>query len=274
MSRRADCFFAAALLLAARVVSAEGGDETKRACASAYEQSQRLRQDGKLVEAREQAVRCAQTACPALLTTDCAHWVEELDQALPTIVIDARDEAGKELRHVRVALDGRTLSEELEGVAFALNPGRHRFRFQAPGRAPIERDEVIVQGRKNQRLEVELRTGNAVTAPAAKQGRSPWAYTTGAVAVLGLSGFGYFGLIGNSRRNELDSSCKPRCTERELAPMRRDYLVADTALAVGVAAAAATAILLLTGGSSDARAPIAHGSHKAEPNVRKLYAHD
>jgi hypothetical protein len=271
LSRRAPYLFALALLLAASTLSAEPADETKRACANAYEQCQRLRQDGKLVEAREQAVRCAQTACPALLTTDCAHWVEELDQALPSIVVDARDESGKELHHVRVALDGRTLSENLEGVAFALNPGRHSFRFQAPGRAPVERDEVIVQGRKNQRLEVELRTENVAEAPTVSRRPSPWAYTTGSVAALGFVGFSYFGLIGNSRRRELDGSCKPRCTDAELSPMRRDYLVADSALAVGVVAAAATAILLLNGGTYE-RAPIAHPTHSAAPNVRKLYA--
>jgi hypothetical protein len=260
VSRPFNAFVAAALLSAPASVAAEEADQTKRACAAAYEQTQRFRQDGKLVEAREQAVRCAQTACPALLTSDCAHWVEELDQALPTVVIDARDEAGKQLRGVRVVLDGRTLSAEADGVAFTLNPGPHRFRFQAAGRTPAELEEVIVQGRKNQRLQVELKPSAQTPAAAQPARYSPWAYTTGSVGILGLSGFTYFGLIGNSRKKALESSCSPRCTDSDLAPMRRDYLVADAALVVGIVAVATTAILLLEGRSQREEAAAAHAA--------------
>jgi hypothetical protein len=237
------------LLSVSTSISAQEADQTKRACAAAYEQSQRLRQDGKLVEAREQAVRCAQAACPALLTADCSHWVDELDQALPTVVLDVRDEAGRELQGVRVALDGRMLGEEAQGVAFALNPGPHRFRFQAPGRRPVEVEEVVVQGRKNQRVEAELTLSRPAPTVAPKVHYSPWAYTTGSLGILGLSGFTYFGLIGNARKKELEGSCRPRCTDADLSPMRRDYLVADVALTVGVVALATTTILLLEGRS-------------------------
>jgi len=235
-----------ALLTTSASVSAQEADQTKRACAASYEQTQRLRQDGKLVEAREQAVACAQAACPALLTSDCSHWVEELDQALPTLVLDVHDEAGRELPGVRAALDGQTLGPGSQGVAFALNPGRHRFRFQAPGRAPVELEEVVVQGRKNQRIEVELKPSAAPAAPPPKP-YSPWAYTSGSLGILGLSGFSYFGLIGNARKKELEGSCSPRCRDADLSPMRRDYVVADVALTVGVVAIATTAILLLEG---------------------------
>ena len=249
LSRRLSSLVAFALLTTSASVSAQEPDQTKRACAASYEQTQRLRQDGKLVEAREQAVACAQAACPALLTSDCSHWVEELDQALPTLVLDVHDEAGRALPGVQVALDGRRLGAGSQGVAFALNPGPHRFRFQAPGRAPVELEEVVVQGRKNQRIEVELKP-SAAPAPVPPRPRySPWAYTTGSLGILGVSGFTYFGLIGNARKKELEGSCSPRCSDADLSPMRRDYLVADVALTVGVVAIATTAILLLEGRS-------------------------
>jgi hypothetical protein len=254
------------VLLAVLTVSAsafaQDAEQTKRACATSYEQTQRLRQDGKLVEAREQAVACAQAQCPALLTADCSHWVEELEQALPTVVIDVRDEAGRELQGVRIALDGRTLGGEAQGVAFALNPGPHRFRFQAPGRSPAELEEVVVQGRKNQRVEVELKPSSPAPAPAEAAHYSPWTYTAGSIGVLGLTGFTYFGLIGNARKKELENSCRPRCTDAELSPMRRDYAVADVALAVGVVALATSAVLLLQGRPKHeqaARVAAAHG---------------
>ena len=149
----------AVVLLALVPATAAAQDElsTKRACAASYEQAQRLRQDGKLLEAREEAVQCAQSTCPALLTSDCARWVDELDQALPSVIVDARDEAGKELPGLRVILDGRELPQQRSGLAFSLNPGPHRFRFQAAGHAPVELEELVVQGRKNQAVEVKLK---------------------------------------------------------------------------------------------------------------------
>jgi hypothetical protein len=53
-------------------------DAVDPACFDAYEQTQRLRIDGKLAEARDQAWICARDACPAVLREDCFRWHTEL----------------------------------------------------------------------------------------------------------------------------------------------------------------------------------------------------
>src|SRR5262245_12836867 len=61
-----------------------------RACASAYEQGQRLRKQGALRAAREEVVLCASDSCPAALRDDCMQWLREIERALPTVVLVAR----------------------------------------------------------------------------------------------------------------------------------------------------------------------------------------
>jgi hypothetical protein len=267
------------LVLAASAPSiahAEDELETKRACAASYEQTQRLRQDGKLVEAHEQAVLCAQSSCPALLTADCAHWVDELDQALPSVVVTARDAGGKDLPGLRVMVDGRELPRQRSGLALTLNPGPHRFRFQAPGRTPVEREEVVLQGRKNQTIEVVL--GEPTTATPAKAQRSaqPWLYVAASTSALGAIGFAYFGLIGRAREHDAQNGCAPRCTDSDLGPMKQAYLAADISLGLAAVGIATSLVLLATSASSE-RAPAqaeggalaAHEAHNRERLLRK-----
>jgi hypothetical protein len=250
------------------VARAQDELETKRACATSYEQTQRLRQDGKLVEAREQAVLCAQSTCPALLTADCARWVDELDQALPSVIVDAHDEAGRELPGLRVVLDGRELAKPRAGVAFALNPGPHRFRFQAPGRTPVELEEVVVQGRKNRPIEVVLKSP-AISLPAApRPSVGPWLYVSSAAGALGIVGFTYFGLIGQARESDAKSGCAPRCSDAELKPMKQAYLAADISLGLAVTGAVTSLVLLAAGYASPERAADAHQAHVGDRYLR------
>lgn len=244
--------------------------ETKRACAASYEQTQRLRQDGKLVEAHEQAVLCAQSSCPALLTSDCARWADELDQALPSVVVVARDAAGKDLPGLRVMVDGRELPNQRSGLAITLNPGPHRFRFQAPGRTPIEREEVIVQGRKNQAIDVVL-SEPARLAAAAPQSTPPWLYVTASTSALGAIGFAYFGLIGRAREHDAQSGCAPRCSDSDLKPMKQAYLAADISLGLAAVGIATSLVLLATSSPAKARdgALTAHEAHSQARYLRK-----
>jgi hypothetical protein len=64
----------------------------------------------------------------------------------------------------------------------------------------------------------------------------PAAVVVGAVGVLGLGGFAYFGLTGKARESQLDSSCAPRCQQSDADHLRMTYLAADISLGVGVAA--------------------------------------
>jgi hypothetical protein len=71
-----------ALLLIASTARAQ--DAQKEACANAYDTSQVLRDEGKLLLAREQLAVC-ERACPPKLAVDCTKWRTEVEARLASI---------------------------------------------------------------------------------------------------------------------------------------------------------------------------------------------
>lgn len=237
-----------------------GGDAHKAECASAYAETQRLRQGGKQLAALERAVFCAQPTCPDLLVGDCTRWVSELEASLPSVVIEARDAAGNPLANVAVSIDGEALAERLDGRALRVDPGEHHFRFERDGQR-VERRLVVVEGSKNQRLLVEFPAAASDSsrqpAPAINGGGlTPTVYVTAALAAAGGVGFAYFGLRGNDRYDELQGQCAPRCNDDDLSPVRRDWLLADISLGVSLVSLGAMTWLLLSDGGEQAPAEL------------------
>jgi hypothetical protein len=59
-------------------------------------------------------------------------------------------------------------------------------------------------------------------------------YALGGVALVGAGSFAYFALSGRAKESEL--GCSPRCSDSQLDPITRDYLIADISLGVSVLA--------------------------------------
>src|SRR5262245_57907091 len=53
----------------------DGKADGKKVCLAQHEQSQVLRRDNKLTEARAALLACAQDACPASVRADCVDWL-------------------------------------------------------------------------------------------------------------------------------------------------------------------------------------------------------
>lgn len=123
--------------------------DSKQECSLAYDQTQTLRDGGKLVEARRQALRCSASTCAAFVVKDCARWLQEIDASLPTVVFTAEDASGADTLAVRLFVDDQLLGEKLDGKAVALDPGEHTLRFEAAGGAVVEQKLVARQGEKN-----------------------------------------------------------------------------------------------------------------------------
>jgi hypothetical protein len=256
MSRTGRGWLAPGILLSALAVSADtsaaapGG--LKQQCVEAYGQTQALRKSAHLRSARDSALTCAQAACPAVVKRDCAAWLGELEQSLPTVVLSARDGAGRETTAVRVFVDDAPFVERLDGRSVALDPGERAFRFELDGAPPRELRTLIREGEKNRPIEISF-------APAPPQ-RSPEAASTpagvfilGGVGVLALGSFATFALLGKSQKSDLESSCAPRCTDEEVGRVRTKLLIGDISLVTGIVAlGAATTLFLL-----DRRAPSA-----------------
>jgi hypothetical protein len=159
---------AAALLLAPASASA---DVTKDQCVDANAKAQPLRRDGKLGAARVELQICADPHCPGMVRDDCAQRLDELERAQPTIVFEAKDSVGNDISAVRVSMDGRALTDKLDGSALAVDPGEHTFAFEVAGQPTVTRRLVLHEGEKGRREHLVFIS--AAPAPAAAPATPP-----------------------------------------------------------------------------------------------------
>jgi len=219
-------------------------------CIQSYEQTQTLRRAGKLHEARAEAAKCASDTCPAVLAKDCAKWLSEIEQSIPTVVFDVRSASGDELTDVRVLVDGKVLAEKLDGRSVTLDVGPHSFRFESKdGKGlPAEHRTVIHEGDKNRKISVMLAASQAVRpTPEPKAERpvpaSTWIFGGVALASLGVGTV--FALDGSSKESDLDR-CRPSCPGSAVNEASTSYAVADILLTAGVVSAIAAAAIYFT----------------------------
>jgi hypothetical protein len=213
--------------------------DTKQACIDANERAQIDQRAGKLHEARRQLVFCANVACPAVVRSDCARLLNDVSQAMPTVVVDARDAKGAETTRVRMLVDGAVIAEQLEGTEVEVDPGEHTLRFEAAGGKTREQRLVLKEGDKRRRVVVDFYEAPpedhaADVAQPSRTSAVPLILLLG-VGALGTAGFATFGLVGYSQERGLASSCAPRCSDGQLRPVRTDYLLSDVSLGVAVA---------------------------------------
>jgi hypothetical protein len=250
---------ALAIALPARVAAAAN---TRDACFTAYEQAQRLRQDGKLRASRAELTVCADAACPRFVKKDCSTWIGEVEAKMSAIAVVGAHTSAAESR-VAIYVDGARLPDPLAGEPTPVDPGPHDIRYELDGRF-VERQVVVPEGDKSFSLILDVGT-LFPTAPQAPQApRAPQApqdvahpadtpapawyarlpvptYVLGAVSALGLVSFASFALQGKATE-----ACAPSCTRSEVSSLRAQYLAADVSLATAIAAGAGAVYFALT----------------------------
>jgi hypothetical protein len=253
----------ASTLIASVLLSADSlqAADDKQVCLGAYISAQRLRQEDKLVEAREQLLTCARDVCPPTLKKDCTTWTAEVDQALPSVVIDARDSDGADVIDVKVTVDGKPFADRLDGKPRPLNPGVHTFRYETEG-APVISEKVVVRaGEKMRKVIVKFATTSKNPAPAPSatgkdpgesdtttpdnQGNPPkdrveyerpvpaGVYVFGAIGLAAFAGFTYFALKFDSQVNDLDA-CKPHCQTSQVDDAGKTRTISYIPLGIGI----------------------------------------
>jgi hypothetical protein len=215
-------------------------------CADAAVDGQKLRQAGRLREAGARFSECAAERCRADIVNDCTSWLRQVDEATPSIVVAARDGRGGDLLDVRVAIDGQVVGGD-RARAIPLDPGRHVVVFERAGARPQNVVVVLREGEKLREVVATFSQPASTAAPApdrgVRRGLPAAAYVGGAVAVAGFAVFGTFGAVGAVDHGS--SSCGGGCAPDDAERVRRELLIADVGLGVGLAALAATAIWLL-----------------------------
>jgi len=219
---------------AAPLTAPEG---TVTACVKSAEDAQTERSAHRLRRARERLLACAQVGCPMIVRSDCATWLAEVDQLMPSVVVTARDTRGIELIDVRVIVDGEVVATHLDGLATPVDPGTHLFQFETAGAPPLQQQILIREGEKGRALPITLLAPAPAPPPSKPSRRVPTAtYILGGIGVAGMAGFTYFGLKGTLEAGELGDTCgkTKTCTESQVAAVRRELIVADISLAIGL----------------------------------------
>jgi hypothetical protein len=213
-------------------------------CVRAYEGAQENRLEGRLRDAGEHLLECAQASCPAFIRHDCARWLDEVQAAQPTVVFVARRE-GRELDAVSVTCNGQRVAPRLDGRAIKLDPGKQSCRFQASGAAPVTQVLMVLEGQKNRIVEVELPAGTDAPpdGSGARASLHPAPLILGGVGVLGIAGFAALGWSGLRAEQHLRDSCAPDCPASDVQSVRVRYRLADVSLGIGLLSAAAASYL-------------------------------
>lgn len=250
---------------------------TRAECVSASEDAQLLKIKGQLRAARQKLVVCSNEGCPKLVKKDCGSWLDEVDHAMPTVVLGARDGAsGKDLVDVRVTLDGEPLASKLDGKAVDVDVGQHTFHFEAEGQPPHDETIVVREGEKNRALTVTLGEAKPVVTPPApvkpdatvmhdeilptpapSHGPSAATWVVGGVGVAALIAAGVIGTFSLTRRNDLYNSCgvTGTCSPSSVNDVTSLYTVSYVAAGVGGALLVTGVVLFFaTRGSSPSNA--------------------
>jgi hypothetical protein len=239
--------------------SAFAASEDVKACVAAAEKGQRLRNDGKLKEAREQLVVCARNVCPGAVRKDCEPLLSDIDSRLPTVVIAAKDDAGKDLIDVRVTIDGALVVSKLDGKAISIDPGAHTFRYEHDGSVAVDANVLVHDGEKSRELTVvfePIATGPKEVAtegpvekdqdkdkekekdktPPPSSGAPIGGFVLAGIGAVAVGSFVFFDLSAKSSADNLRNTCAPRCAQSDVDSVNTKIIVADVSLGAGVVA--------------------------------------
>jgi hypothetical protein len=223
-------------------------EDNKASCVEAYEEGQRARKQGSLLAAKEAFSFCSSDSCPRPMHADCRGWLAEVDPAIPKAVFDVSSNGGAALADVMITVDLGP-ARRLDAQPIALDPGAHDFVFTRAGYRELRERLVLAQGETNVRHFVlePLPSADSTALPLAppptrqpaidsgSSSTTMWpAWVAGGVGAAGMAGFAYFGLHGRSEDRALES-CSPNCSVEQTDAVRRDYLIANVSLGVGVA---------------------------------------
>jgi hypothetical protein len=247
---------------------------SKASCARAYESAQESRAAGHLEETRARLAFCAQPECPAFVQRDCARWLGEVEQELPSVVVSISGLTPEAAAAVSVTLDGKAISTGL-GKPIQLDPGRHELAVEQPGHVARTRAIMAQQGVQNRAVLLNLGTPAEPLSPPDLSAHDEQhvnstlrslAYAGWGVGVVGFGTFAVLGTLGRADERSLRDDC-PMATDAEgqttrgvclesqvnerKSSYKREYVLADVGLYTGIAAAVAgTALFFFSLGDS------------------------
>ncbi len=215
----------------------------KTLCIESHATAQELRDRREFVAARTELVLCAAKSCPKAVREDCSRMLAALDSRLPTVVFYVRTGQGDDLSEARVSVDGDLVQSRLDGSAVPINPGPRLVTFELADGTRVEKRVVVREGERLRSVGIDLEK-QVKDEPSsdrdvdAEPGPGVGPYLLAGVGVAGVASFTLFALQARSKEQDL-AACSPSCgPERrgDYDEMRRNYLIGDVSLGIGVVA--------------------------------------
>lgn len=173
-------------------------------CLQASDLSLELETQEKLLATRDALRTCASLGCPQEVRDECARRIELVEQNIPRVFCEVRDETGR-LRHdAQLTIDGRA-SAGVPQEFIELDPGTYTLTAQAPGAAPMTQSVAIRAREKNLRVRFLLQQPASPSAGLAPQ-RSA-ALVVGGVGVASLATASVFAVMALNRKQEAQALC-------------------------------------------------------------------
>jgi hypothetical protein len=244
-------------LCATLLLTAAARADDKASCLDASSKGQTLRDQHKLLDARQQFRLCAAAACPSVVQTDCASWLADVDKAVPAVVLSAKNGAGADVFDAKVTLDGQPLASRLDGRAIDVDPGRHTFHFELADGTHADLEVLVREGEKSQAVTAQLgvvpsasaaatATPAGATAQTASRPLRTVGWVLGGLGAAGLvvgTAFGVVAISDKSSAGCVDNLCNPGTT----SGIKNAALVSDVGwIGGGLLLAGGAALVLLS----------------------------
>jgi len=259
-------FLSVALPVLTGSVHAYGDDPSAEACATASDNAQPLRKAGRLREATQQLLVCENMRCPSIVLDACSRELDEIDNAMPTVVFDARDATGSALTAVTVTIDGAALVDHLDGTPLSVDPGKHRFVFAVTGRKRLKEDLVIREGEKDRYEKIVLLVDDGTssglhtsnrTGEGRDEGHTMWPiYGAFGIGVVGLVVGIVSGGFALNTQATLNAECPtkntcPQSGQNDIDALSRNGWISNVGFAFATIGAGVGIVLLATSANKD-----------------------
>jgi hypothetical protein len=203
----------ACAVLAIAAIPREARAQDVDACIKASESGKTLRKKQDLIAARAAWSECAASTCPEEVSAYCGSRLTDVVKAIPSIVLAAKDGAGRDVVGVKLTIDGTAYGGHPDGSAIELNPGKHSFLLEAAGQEPVTRDFILNEGERDRRETIIIGAAPSEDRGEVRQAsngghiQKTFAFVVAGAGLASLLAGGAFGLMSISAHNGYEQNC-------------------------------------------------------------------
>ena len=185
---------------------------TVQECLEASDASLELETQEQLLATRDALEVCASLACPEEVRDECARRIALVQDNIPSVLCEVRDESGR-LRHdALVTVDGRSPSVPAAEL-LELEPGTHDLTARAPGLIPVTQRVALSARDKQRPVRFVLRNALVSRPLGSFPPRRAAALVVGGVGAAALTTASVFAVVALDRKQEAQTLC-PEATCR------------------------------------------------------------